>query len=94
MTLEEDVAAAIRKSLTEAFGANTAKAIDFYFDASMAAKSPERYEAMLRKTFLGGADKLIGIIVEEVCKGTSVVPTEGMSLKKCLDTIRASSRPS
>ena len=90
MSFDGTVAVAIRKALTEAFGASTAKAIDFYFDAGAAAKNPDRYEAMLRKTFLGGADRLIGIITQEVCRGTGVEPTEGMTLRKCLDAVKSS----
>ena len=91
-TFDDSVAAAVRKALTEAFGEPTAKAIDFYFDAGIAAKNSVRYEAMLRKTFLGGADRLIGIMTRELCRGAGIESTEGMSLMQCLVAVQATKR--
>ncbi|MBI3841222.1 MAG: hypothetical protein HY297_04625 [Thaumarchaeota archaeon] len=87
---ESGIAQAVREALRKNFGDSTAKALDFYFDAGMVARNPEAYERMLRKTFHSGADHMVKMIAQEICRVSGVEQSEDMTLRQCVDAAKAS----
>lgn len=91
---DEAIAEAIRSILSEKIGDSAAKAVQFYFDSRIASFDPGGYSRMLQKTFLGGAQPLVAMLVSELCTQFGLEHREGMDLSECVKEIRAKAKGS
>lgn len=82
---EEILKEAIDLSLDEVFGKDTAKAVRFYVDTSIALKDISYYEKVLRGIFLDGADLIIDKIGKNLSKRINFEWKKGMSLKEVVE---------
>ena len=86
---DEAIAETIQSILREKIGESAAKAVQFYFDPRIAAFDPNGYSRMLERTFRGGAQPLVALLVSELCSRFEVEQRQGMDLSQCVREIRA-----
>ena len=67
-TFEELIMKSVDEALIGVFGENTSRAVNFYFDRSLAVSDPAAYERGLVRIFGEGSKLITSAILDSVCK--------------------------
>ena len=72
---EELIVGSVDRVMTQTFGANVARAVDFYIDRNIALTDPVNYERALGKMFGAGSKILRDAIIDSVSQGAGIEKT-------------------
>ena len=82
---------AVEEALRGVFGENTSRAVNFYFDSTIAGTDPAAYEAALKRIFGEGSKVLVSAILENLAKVSGLDRTQLTSIAGARKAMREKS---